>query len=247
MMLALNAAVTMARNQPRITLSTDKDLRYRLRPFRKHGLLLMATIKDEVQLKLRKHLADEPRGLISQTGDFDLIVDTGCTKTGTGFQTDFIPGTLQNLPSPIQMDGIAGGMHIAQEGQVKYEIVDDTGKVQEIIVDAYLIPQLRCRLFSPQAYFQQQFRSGHNPDEVCSMVVKHDKTVVTLANDSKIAAHYDKQTFLPRIHARGKRTSQFSYVGLSGVRSNPEIERRTKNSEMGTKVTSWPICWQFPA
>jgi hypothetical protein len=83
MMLALNAAIDMARSQPQIVLPADKDLRNRLRPFRKNGLLMTASIKDDVRLKLRKHIADEPIHVISPNNDFDLIVDTGCTKTGT--------------------------------------------------------------------------------------------------------------------------------------------------------------------
>jgi hypothetical protein len=51
------------------------------------------------------------------------------------------------------MDGIAGGLDIAQEGTVRYEVLDDKGELQVIETDAYLIPTLGCHLFSPQAYF----------------------------------------------------------------------------------------------
>jgi hypothetical protein len=216
MMLALNAGIALARSHPQIMLPQNRELRNRLRPFRKNGFLLTATIKDEVCLKLRKHLADEPIGLISTTGDFDLVVDTGCTKTATGFASDFIPNTLHNLPKPIQMDGIAGGLMISQEGQVKYEIVDDRGSVQELIVDAYLIPSLPCRLFSPQSYFKQQHESNKDPHENCSMVVKHDKTLVTLANELVVTAYYDQQTYLPRIHAYKSALKSANILAMQG-------------------------------
>jgi hypothetical protein len=121
-----------------------------LRRYKRHGLLLVGWIKkDEVCLQLQKLIADKPVGLLSSSNNFNLIIDTGCAKTATGFVEDFLPNTLTNLVCPIQMDGIAGGLDIKQEGKVRYKIVNDKGKVQEIQVDAFYIPSLGCHLFSP--------------------------------------------------------------------------------------------------
>jgi hypothetical protein len=98
------------------------------------------------------------------------------------------------------MDGIAGGLTITQQGKVKYEVVDDRGSVQQLIIEAYLIPTLRCRLFSPQAYFKQLYDDGTDSQETCGMTVKRNKTLITLANGSEVTVYYDRQTYLPRIH-----------------------------------------------
>ena len=201
MLLALNAASILARQQPQIILSENRILCNTLRSYKKRGVLMTGKIRDDVRLRLRKVIADEPIGLLSRSSEFELIVDTGCTKTGTGFASDFIHGTLQDLPHPIRIDGIAGGLPIHQHGQVRYELVDDKGIIQEIIADAYLIPGLGCRLFSPQAYFRQQFHNGQDPDEQCHLHVTHNKSVLVLSNESHVSVYYDKMTHLPRLQA----------------------------------------------
>jgi hypothetical protein len=184
MIQALIAAIHLANQQPTIIRPETKVLRNHLRPYKRGGVLMTAKLNDSVRLRLRKLVADEPLGLLGQGGDFQLIVDTGCTKTGTAFIDDFQPGTLHDLPQPIRMDGIAGGLTITQEGKVRYEVVDDKGDIQVIIATAYYIPDLGCRLFSPQAYFRELIENGDDPDDTCEMQVKHDKTKLVLANGS---------------------------------------------------------------
>jgi hypothetical protein len=127
----------LARQQPSILLSEHKMIRNRLRSYKRGGVLLTGKLNADLRLRLRRIISEEPQGLLSSSSDFELIVDTGCTKTGTGFVEGFIPGTLTNLDRPIRMDGIAGGLAIKQEGKVRYEIIDDNGRVQEIIAEAY--------------------------------------------------------------------------------------------------------------
>jgi hypothetical protein len=75
-------------------------------------------VNDVDRDRLRKVLDDLPQGLLGVGDSFELIFDTGCSKTGTGFKEDFVPGSLKDLDQPIQMDGIAGGLEIKQEGLV---------------------------------------------------------------------------------------------------------------------------------
>ena len=217
MMLALNAAIILARKQPTILTSETKNLSNYLRKYKRNGQLLVGKInKDEVRLRLRKIIADEPLGLLSHNGDFDLIIDTGCTKTATSFPEDFLPNTLVNLERPIRMDGIAGGLDIKQEGKVRYEIVDDNGEIQEIVVDAFYIPKLGCRLFSPQAYFRQLHDEGIDEEGKCQMVVKYDKATIELVNSSKISLHYDTITHLPRVKAFKSALSSATALAMNG-------------------------------
>jgi hypothetical protein len=217
MLLALNAAIVLARKEPTILLSDIKLLQDHLRKYKRNGFLLAGKINNnDIRLRLRTHIIDEPVGLLTKNGDFDLIIDTGCTKTATGFIEDFLPNTLQNLDRPIRMDGIAGGLDIKKQGKVRYEIVDDRGSVQELIVDAYHIPGLGCRLFSPQDYFRQQKEDGHDPEDVCSMVVKQDKSVIKLANDSQISIYYDSVTHLPRVRAYKFALQSATALALNG-------------------------------
>ena len=199
-----------------ILLSEQRTMRNILRPYKKHGLLMTGKIRDDVRLRLRKILADEPVGLLSRGAEFELIIDTGCTKTGTAFAQDFIPGTLQDLPHPIRIDGIAGGLPITQQGQVRYELIDDKGSIQEIIADAYLIPGLGCRLFSPQSYFRQQFHTGLDPHANGHLHVNHDTSVLVLANKSKVTIHYDTMTHLPRLPAYSNALTSANALAIVG-------------------------------
>ena len=105
--------------------------------------MMTGKITDDDRLRLRQVLDEFPKGLLASGDSFELIFDTGCTKTGTGCKSDFVPGTLENLKELIQMEGIAGGLRIAQQGVVRYEVLDNKGEVQVLLADAYLIPRLQ--------------------------------------------------------------------------------------------------------
>ena len=188
-----------------------------LRKYKRNGTMLVGKINDdEVRLRLRKIIADEPVGLLSQNGDFDLIIDTGCTKSATAFSDDFVPNSLTTMDYPIRMDGIAGCLTIKQKGTVRYEIVDDEGEIQEILVEAYYIPKLGCRSFSPQAYFRQLQEEDIDPDGNCQLIVKYDKATIQLANSSIISLYYDQLTHLPRVKAYKSALSSATAIAMNG-------------------------------
>lgn len=114
------------------------------------------------------------------------------------------------------MDGIAGGLTIKEKGTVRYEIIDDDGEVQEILVEAFHIPKLGCRLFSPQAYFRQLQNEGIDPDGKSQMVVTYDKAKLTLANNSTISLYYDPVTHLPRMKAFKCALSSATALAMNG-------------------------------
>jgi hypothetical protein len=108
-MLATSGAI------PTITLSSDRSLRQRLRRYKHHGFLGTTTIRDNDMARLRQVLSEyEPQSLYSSTNNdnFQLIVDTGCSHSATGCKADFLPGTIHNLETPLEMEGIAGGLNI---------------------------------------------------------------------------------------------------------------------------------------
>ena len=80
--------------------------------------------------------------MLGTDDSFEIIFDTGCTKTSTAYTEDFIAGSLRDLPTPIQLEGIAGGLEITQKGTVRYEVLDDKGELQVLTAKAFLIPAL---------------------------------------------------------------------------------------------------------
>lgn len=216
MLLALQAATLVATDIPNIDLLETKRFRNHLRRYKKEGVMMTATVKDEDRVRLRKVLEDLPQGLLAVGDSFSLIFDTGCTKTGTGYIEDFIPDTLKDFKEPIRMDGIAGGLMIKQEGRVRYEVVDDSGGVQVIETTAYYIPELRCRLFSPQAYFAQLHEEGLDHSEMAQMSVKRTKSIITWPHGAQMTIQYDRNTHLPQVRAYKAAVHTAAALALKG-------------------------------
>ena len=227
MLLALKVASLVASTQPDITLTEAKELRKRLRKYKRHGQMMTCKIQTDDLMILQRVIDDVPQGLLTAADSFDLIIDTGCTKTGTGFASDFVPGSLRNLSSPVKMSGIAGGLSIKQEGTVRYEVLDDQGELQVLEVEAYLMPGLNCRLLSPQTYFKQLRQSGKDPNETAEMRIKHDKTVLVLENGSQLSIDYDPQTHLPMLRAFKDAVATAETLALTGCITNETNQNLT--------------------
>ena len=144
-------------------------------------------------------------------------------------QTDFIPGTLQDLPSPIKLDGIAGGLVVTKQGQVCWEALDDFGNVVPFQTQAFYQEKLPCRLLSPQAFLkhssqriEDHFKIFHNRAEL------HQ-------DGSKILTIPYNATFLPSItlFRRGKaeESLQAMYNSVVGE-NNANISPKAKHLVM---------------
>ena len=216
LLLALQAAAVIAQEQPNIDLTSVRMTRHNLRRYKRKGVMMTGKISEEDCTRLRKVLEDLPQGLLSEGDSFQLILDTGCTKTGTGYKDDFIPGTLRDLPTPVRMDGIAGGLTISQVGMVRWEVLDNKNEVQVIETEAYLIPDLHCRLFSPQAYFTELHKKGGDIHETAELRVKHHSATLVWSSGAELTVHYDNNTFLPRVCAYKNAVQTASALSLRG-------------------------------
>ena len=88
----------------------------------------------------------------SSAESFTAIADNGCSFTCTNDKSDFCPASLTELPKPLTLGGIAGGLEVRYQGTVCWEAVDDLGNVVPLQTKAYLQEQLPCWLLSPQAF-----------------------------------------------------------------------------------------------
>ena len=97
MILALNAAMVLARRQPTILLSDAKAISNDLRKYKRNGSLLVSLIKkDEVRVRLQRLITDKAVGLLSQNSNFDLIMTPDAQRLlPDSFKTSF------QIPSPI--------------------------------------------------------------------------------------------------------------------------------------------------
>ena len=151
--MGLQAAAAIASDIPNINLQSNKAKWEKVR-HRKNNHALLGTnapINEEDLKRLQATLGDLPQGLLANGDSFNLIFDSGCTRASTGFREDFIDGTLQTLPTPVIMTGIAGGLEIKEHGLVRYQVVTDNGSIKTIEIPAYLMPTLPSSPPRPQA------------------------------------------------------------------------------------------------
>jgi len=121
------------------------------------------------------------------------IVDTGCSHTCSNDAADFLPGTLQALPTPLSVAGIAGGLIVTHEGVVGWEVVDDNGHILPLHTKAFLLPGAPCRLLSPQSFFSL---SSHNWDDHLRVYRSHAELHVDA--EKRLTLPYDRNC-LPRL------------------------------------------------
>jgi hypothetical protein len=216
MLLALQAAVAFSGVQPDITLGEHKTFRNHLRKYKRGGVIMTATVSELDRVRLRKVLREIPQGLLGAGDSFELIFDTGCTKTSTGFVEDFVVGTLEDLSTPIHMNGIAGGLEIKQQGTVRYEVLDDKGELQVLETNAFYIPSLCCRLFSPHTFIRDLQQTGSDPEEVAEMRLRHNNATFVWPNKACLTIEYDRQTHLPRVRAYKDAVSTAGALALNG-------------------------------
>ena len=163
-MLALLITKKMADTMPYIDLLTEKPLTAQLKKRRgKNGLLMTAKLT-ESELEFVREAVASLSGSLVQEGDSKMvIVDTGCTVTASGDKTDFEPCSLMKLKDCWALEGIGSALKATHKGNIRFEVVTDDGNIEVLRMEGYYMPDLKCRLFSPQAYalYRKEHLSNH--------------------------------------------------------------------------------------
>ncbi|MGH3053715.1 MAG: hypothetical protein ACRDL7_01895, partial [Gaiellaceae bacterium] len=97
-------------------------------------------------------LRQMPQTLSSEAG-FPVIFDSGSTKTVSPSKLDFL-GDIRKPPVNLVLKGISKGLPIEGIGTVQWNFLDDAGQACHIRTEAYYVPSISLRLFSPQACLQ---------------------------------------------------------------------------------------------
>jgi hypothetical protein len=86
-----------------------------------------------------------------------IRVDNCCTRTISGDIRDFIEITLKSV-TKVQVKSYGGKLtKITHQGTIKWDIVDDAGTTQHIVVpNSYLVPTVPTRLLSTQHWAQER-------------------------------------------------------------------------------------------
>eukprot|EP00816_Leptocylindrus_hargravesii_P003943 CAMPEP_0196825070 /NCGR_PEP_ID=MMETSP1362-20130617/92843_1 /TAXON_ID=163516 /ORGANISM="Leptocylindrus danicus, Strain CCMP1856" /LENGTH=456 /DNA_ID=CAMNT_0042205443 /DNA_START=1757 /DNA_END=3127 /DNA_ORIENTATION=+ len=111
---------------------------------------------DQTKAQVLRDMIDNFQCMLS-AAVVDVIFDTGASKSLTPFKSDFV-GKI--IPCNIQLKGIGSGMTVAGKGTVKWKFRNEKGELVEVLVEAYYVPDIKFRLFSPQSYFQTSGDNG---------------------------------------------------------------------------------------
>jgi len=105
-------------------------------------------------LHLRAVIQDLPTSLSSEAESMLFVTDTGATATMTYDESDFKPGSIRKFQPGEKppMQGISGDIPIMGKGDIEFQVVLNDGEVHTVCTRGYLVPDLKCRLFSPQGF-----------------------------------------------------------------------------------------------
>jgi hypothetical protein len=151
--LGLLAALSVSKAVPTLLgLQSNKQLRRDLQKYRGASgfVICTAAIQSSALSRLRTVLEALQCHLLTKDDTFELIMDSGCSKSVSPCISDFVPGSLVDLSTPLAMDGIAGQLIAHQKGRLQYEVLNDAGGITVLECDGYHLPELKIRLFSPQ-------------------------------------------------------------------------------------------------
>jgi hypothetical protein len=134
------------------------------------------------------------------------------------------------------MEGIAGGLVVRQKGRVQYELLTDDGDVHVLETSAYYLPELPCRLFSPQAHFQELFTSGNDPRERSGLAIKRNRGMITWENDTTTTLDFCDTTFLPQIRVFRNAIDSAKALALKGCVTDEVNQNLTQNQKLALRL-----------
>jgi hypothetical protein len=231
--LGLLAAIAASDAIPALGLTSEKLLKRDLQKYRGASGFVTKTsnIQPPALSRLRTVLEASQCHLLSKDDHFELIVDSGCSKSVSPCLSDFVPGSLVDLPSPLSLDGIAGQLIAHQKGRLKYEILNDAGGITTLECEGYHLPGLKIRLFSPQILLGEHQGGKY--------VLEWDKSYFQLANGDQITIGYHRQTSLPVIRGFHNVLATAQSLALEGI-SEPSKSNLTSLQQ---RLFLWHSKW----
>ena len=128
----------------------------------------------------------QPR-ILHAEGAYPIVIDTGASNSVTPNATDFVDGMVSgNLPD---LRGLNHTTTVAGAGLVEWTVYDIHNRVQTIRTWAFYVPDATIRLFSPQAYFQEQ----GGGDLHCTM----QDTTLQMPTGELMVFPYNRETNIP--------------------------------------------------
>ena len=198
LMMALLIAIKKAGSIPHIDIVGNKSVFKALQKRRgKNGLLMTGKLKESELAIVREAILALPGTLINEGDVKPVIVDTGCTVSASGDLTDFIPDSMSEIKEAIALEGIGGSLQVTQKGTLRYEVVLDNGDIQVITTPGMYMPDLKIRLFSPQAHADH--REKVNGDKIWEFKLNWAGSKFHFAPGKELSISNDPSLKLPTL------------------------------------------------
>ena len=120
--------------------------------------------------------------------DVPIVIDSGASASITPILADFV-GDLERAPD-TNLVGLNNKIRIAGVGTVEWSITDYFGVTRLIRTKAFYVPDATIRLFSPQAFFQENDGQG-------KCIIEGRKTTLGLPDGSVLEFPYNCGSNLP--------------------------------------------------
>ena len=126
--------------------------------------------------------------LLSASANAPIIIDMGASTSLTLDLSDFVT-PLEPVQS-AKVNGLMGKTKVVRKGLIEWTIRDYWGVIQVIRMTAVFVPDASIRLFSPQAYFQDNEGKGH-------CIIEGRKSHLELPNGTVLEFPYNCGSNLP--------------------------------------------------
>ena len=162
-----------------------------------------------------------------------MIVDTGCTVTASGDITDFEPCSLMKLKDSWTLEGIGGALKATHKGIIRYEVMTDDGTIEVLRMEGYYMPDLKCRLFSPQAY--ALYRKEHLGDHDWTYALNWAGSEFKFQDGNAVSIKNDDRLKLPIFRCFANATRTAESLALTCVTD----ERNQNLTSLKKKLLQW--------
>jgi hypothetical protein len=113
---------------------------------------------------------------------FEIKVDTGCSYSMSGTESDFLKETIVPVSTNTTVSAYGGAkVQITGKGTLKWVILDDLGRPIDLIIpNSLYIKGTSTRLLSPQHYAQEYMRVHE----------RKESEVLTVVHSNRIEMHW---------------------------------------------------------
>jgi hypothetical protein len=125
--------------------------------------------------------------VLSKIRIFPIVIDSGASVSVSPCEEDFYEGIKS--ANDFKLSGLADDICVKGMGRVRWRVIDQNNQTASIDTVAYFVANAGVRLFSPQAYFQE---NGEG-----SLILSQKEIILTLKSNICLSIPFQQGNNLP--------------------------------------------------